>query len=565
MAVSTPVASVIIPAHNASSTISLQISALLRQLHAPPFEVIVVANRCTDDTVEVASSFSDRLNLRVVIADERASSSYARNTGARSALSPLYLFCDADDQVSEVWVSAMVQALLQDTVDAVGGSIYFNRNGLPGWLYRWRYEVIDQTCLQPVSPIGAIPMSGSLGVNATVFNDLGGFDERFSGAGGEEVDFSHRLVRAGYRLGSAPTAVVYCEPRRNLSGALSQAEAYAKGGFLLAAKEGRVAEESQKRLQRFVRTVAHWLIRRRELHPMVYFGLIATELQQRRAFRSLKRSGLLNSADHPAPHDFILDPSVPIIGGLAFAAATKDEALTYRTSRSEPVLVAVLQKFLSPGSTFMDVGAEEGVFSVAAAKIVGEGGKVWAWEKLDRYRESLKLNIVRHRVQGIVEVLPSDVGSPAGSSLAGEERSLLGPGRNKARRQSTPRQLAELKVRELIDVSERILGPVDFLRINFDRAGMLGIDEVSELIRRSPTIVVLVDISPRSATSWGTTVDQLLQRLPVFEWDTRVIDQSMSEDLERLPRVDQMSAKGVMASDCDHGMLLLAMRRQPCE
>ena len=41
--------SVIVPAHNAALTIGEQLAALSAQTYGAPYEVIVVANRCSDD------------------------------------------------------------------------------------------------------------------------------------------------------------------------------------------------------------------------------------------------------------------------------------------------------------------------------------------------------------------------------------------------------------------------------------------------------------------------------------------------------------------------------------
>lgn len=82
MTVNEPLASVITPAYNAGSIISLHLKARAERNCAPPFEVVVVANCCANDMVENAKPFEFKLDLRIMVADERASSGYERNTGA---------------------------------------------------------------------------------------------------------------------------------------------------------------------------------------------------------------------------------------------------------------------------------------------------------------------------------------------------------------------------------------------------------------------------------------------------------------------------------------------------
>ena len=129
-----PVASVVLPAHNAAATIGQQLEALADQEGAPSFETIVVANRCTDDTTTIAKSFSSRLpDLSVLIAGDLASASYARNVGAAHARGNVVLFCDADDEVQPDWVAAMTEAL--EVHDVVGGAIV-PMDGSPEWVVK---------------------------------------------------------------------------------------------------------------------------------------------------------------------------------------------------------------------------------------------------------------------------------------------------------------------------------------------------------------------------------------------------------------------------------------------
>lgn len=58
----------------------------------------------------------------------------------------------------------------------------------------------------------------------------------------------------------------------------------------------------------------------------------------------------------------------------------------------EPETVRVLKTCLSKGSSFVDLGANEGLFTVQAAKYCGESGKVIAIEPQPRCREILERN-----------------------------------------------------------------------------------------------------------------------------------------------------------------------------
>ncbi len=168
-------ASVIIPANNAAATLSRQLEALASQAQPPSFEVIVVANCCSDATVHVAGEFAHKAPTPVVTADEQASAAYARNIGAGAAAAPYLLFCDADDVVGQGWVEGMLAPLIEGRADFVGGTIQVDRDGLPDWIYRWRYSFFDQRCIRERQPLPYV-ISAALGVTVEAFNAVGGFD-----------------------------------------------------------------------------------------------------------------------------------------------------------------------------------------------------------------------------------------------------------------------------------------------------------------------------------------------------------------------------------------------------
>ncbi len=82
--------SIIIPAHNEETYLPATLEALRRQNY-PWFEVIVVANGCTDKTAEAAHGKCHRL---IVLSQK--SLGVARNLGARMARGQILLFLDAD-------------------------------------------------------------------------------------------------------------------------------------------------------------------------------------------------------------------------------------------------------------------------------------------------------------------------------------------------------------------------------------------------------------------------------------------------------------------------------------
>ena len=265
------------PARNAASTIGFQLEALARQDMARPWELIVVDNGSTDETVAITQRWSRSLPSLRVVACDAAGGNRARNAGVRAARADRLLFCDADDVVSAHWVREMSAAL--DSFDLVGGALDYAR--------------LNTAFLQGTrTPLGAteLPLGvghlryalgSNLGCHRGVFEAIGGFDEAFLN-GADEIDFSWRAQYEGFVLGFVPTAVVHYRVRATLGAATRQAFSYAQGGAQLCSKHRALGcldltvvdqvKGAIRPLQSLVRV--YWLMERR--HRWLYAHRAAT-------------------------------------------------------------------------------------------------------------------------------------------------------------------------------------------------------------------------------------------------------------------------------------------------
>ncbi|MEO1600078.1 MAG: glycosyltransferase [Pseudomonadota bacterium] len=89
-----PRASIVVPAYNAAGTITETLESLLAQTFAD-FEIIVVDDGASDNTVQVVDRFDDP-RIRIVCQTNRGLAG-ARNTGLYAARGAYVGFCDADD------------------------------------------------------------------------------------------------------------------------------------------------------------------------------------------------------------------------------------------------------------------------------------------------------------------------------------------------------------------------------------------------------------------------------------------------------------------------------------
>ncbi|HEX5333026.1 MAG TPA: glycosyltransferase [Cellulomonas sp.] len=201
-----PLITVVMPALNAAGTIGEQLAALAAQDTNLPWQLVVVDNGSSDETIAIAESFRAGLRDLVVTTCSRPGPSAARNLGARVGSGDLLLYCDADDRVAPGWVDAMARALQQ--ADVVGGA-FDNDTFNDGAMERHPAGV-------PVTA-GFLPraITANLGVRRSAWSAVGGFAEDY-GYGSEDTEFCWRLQVAGYRIGYAEQAVVAYRYRSSL-------------------------------------------------------------------------------------------------------------------------------------------------------------------------------------------------------------------------------------------------------------------------------------------------------------------------------------------------------------
>jgi glycosyltransferase involved in cell wall biosynthesis len=182
-----PHISLIIPAHNEAAFIGGCLDAVReasRDLDAT-VETIVVLNRCTDATEEIARGYDC-----VIVREDAKNLSAIRNAGAAVATGEILVTCDADSRMHPKSFREILRLLA--TGKTVGGGAMV----LPE---RWSPGIV-------ASAISILPYLAFSGVSFGMFwcykrdfDEIGGFDTRFVSV--EDVDFAQRLKAHGRKSG----------------------------------------------------------------------------------------------------------------------------------------------------------------------------------------------------------------------------------------------------------------------------------------------------------------------------------------------------------------------------
>ena len=124
----TPLVSVVMPLYNKAQWVGRSIESILGQSYGA-FELLVVDDGSTDDSVDVVRSFEDeRIS---VIRQENAGVSAARNSGIANAKGEYVAFLDADDRWEPYHLSVLLEGFrrYQDAA-VVGNRVTVVRDGI---------------------------------------------------------------------------------------------------------------------------------------------------------------------------------------------------------------------------------------------------------------------------------------------------------------------------------------------------------------------------------------------------------------------------------------------------
>jgi succinoglycan biosynthesis protein ExoM len=177
---------------------------------APELRVVVVENGAAGEAREVCAALagSFRCPLQYDV-EPCVGIPFARNRAVREAQgwADFVAFIDDDEVPEPAWLDELLQVQRTFEADVVAGPAMRHFEGpVPEWIVRGRF--FEQRRRPTGTPLEKTATSNAL-VRTRVFDEIGGFDERFAVSGGSDTHFFLRAHRHGCRLVWADDAVVH--------------------------------------------------------------------------------------------------------------------------------------------------------------------------------------------------------------------------------------------------------------------------------------------------------------------------------------------------------------------
>lgn len=207
--------SVIIPVFNRPDEVDELLESLTGQTERN-FDVVVVEDGSSNPCEEVCLKYADRLDIHYY-AKDNSGPGPSRNYGVERAEGEYVLILDSDCVLPPGYLEAIDRELKTNPCDAFGGpdrahesftqvqkaisysmTSFFTTGGIRGGKKK-----MDKF----------YPRSFNMGVKRSVYNALGGFSRmRF----GEDIDFSIRIFKGGYKCRLFPEAWVWHKRRTDM-------------------------------------------------------------------------------------------------------------------------------------------------------------------------------------------------------------------------------------------------------------------------------------------------------------------------------------------------------------
>jgi glycosyltransferase involved in cell wall biosynthesis len=216
-----PLASIIIPTRDSVALLDRCVKSIRSRTDYRPFEIIIVDNGSREEETFAFFRRIEREKIARVV-DEKGPFNYSRlnNRAAAQARGEILVFLNNDTEIDDPgWLTEMVSHAARARVGAVGARLWYPDGtlqhggvilglggvaghafphiprGHPGYFNR---AFLQQNC--------SAVTGACMVLRKTVFDELGGFDERNLGVTFNDIDFCLRATERGYRIVWTPYA-----------------------------------------------------------------------------------------------------------------------------------------------------------------------------------------------------------------------------------------------------------------------------------------------------------------------------------------------------------------------
>lgn len=207
--------SIIIPVYNRPDEIYELLESLTKQTYTN-FEVLIIEDGSQKTSKNIVHQFTDRLDIKYYY-KENSGQGFSRNYGFERAKGDYFVVFDSDCIIPKHYFKTVNEFLSQNPVDAWGGP----DRAHPSFTPLQKAINFSMTSILTTGGIrglkknlgGFHPRSFNMGISREVYQKTGGYKITRMG---EDLEFSMRIIKYGFKSTLIEDAYVYHKRRTNL-------------------------------------------------------------------------------------------------------------------------------------------------------------------------------------------------------------------------------------------------------------------------------------------------------------------------------------------------------------
>lgn len=285
-----PVITILIPCFNEGAVIGQAIESVM-DLDYPNYEILVLDDGSTDETLVEAKKYEVRRNVRV-ISQENTGKAGALNRGISEAVGDYVLCMDADSVMKkDVLKLSMAYIERNPKIGAIAGSVVVENTAGKDILVdfqRLEYVIglnFHKTAQSFLSTVTIVP--GPIGLfKKSVMLEVGGYlNDTFA----EDCDLSIRILVQGYDIVYCPEMIGVTEVPDDMNSLIGQRYRWARGVTQAILKHSHWLFHPIKNFRNFFLML--YLILESILIPLINFCFIVITLEQALLFNNTEMLG----------------------------------------------------------------------------------------------------------------------------------------------------------------------------------------------------------------------------------------------------------------------------------
>ena len=203
-------------------------------------------------------------------------------------------------------------------------------------------------------------------------------------------------------------------------------------------------------------------------------------------------------------------------------------------SKYSPAETNTFKSMIKPGMTVLHIGACEGYYVLASARLVGPEGKIYAFEPFPEAFGLMEKNVARSGFKNIVMINKAVANYTGTTKFYLSDTNPLANSLNKAR--------ADMKYIEVPTITlDEFLGDenVDFIRSCAEGSEILILKGMGNVIKNNPHLKMQVEVDPLALDGLGYTLEEYMNTL-LENFDVHII-MHRSDTVELYRDMEQIS------------------------